>query len=157
MVPLVDGGSVPYANLDLAASAPALSAVQHAVEAFLPRLHPLPHRQRADTRSVGGAGTLAAVAVARECETGTLRVWRTSPASAGAVLAGRLSATALVAVLALAITVGLVIVGYGVGVRSPLEMIAGLLGCIAIFTCIGAALRRSIAVVPFIFGIALPL
>ena len=107
------------------------------------------------------AGTLAAVVVAREREAGTLRVWRTSPASAVAVLAGRLGATSVVALLALAVTVGFVTIGYGVGVRSPLEMAAGLVVCTAIFTClgawIGAALRRSLAVVPLIFGIAFPL
>jgi selenocysteine lyase/cysteine desulfurase len=35
-VPLVTGGEVPYANLDYAASAPALAAVRDAVEEFLP-------------------------------------------------------------------------------------------------------------------------
>lgn len=35
-VPLVTGGTVPYANLDHAASAPALRAVRDAVDAFLP-------------------------------------------------------------------------------------------------------------------------
>ncbi|MQA77833.1 MAG: aminotransferase class V-fold PLP-dependent enzyme [Streptosporangiales bacterium] len=35
-VPLVTGGRVPYANLDHAASAPALQAVRDAVDAFLP-------------------------------------------------------------------------------------------------------------------------
>jgi len=107
------------------------------------------------------AGTLAAVAVARDREARTARVWRTSPASAAAVLAGRLGATGLVSLLALAVTVGCVIAGYGVRVQHPLEMVAASVACIAIFTCVGAwvgaALRRTIAVVPLIFGITLPL
>ena len=107
------------------------------------------------------AATLAAVSVARDRETRTARVWRTSPAGAGAVLAGRLAATGVVSLAALAVTAGCVTVGYGVGVRHPLEMVAALVACTAVFTCagawIGAALRRTIAVVPLIFGMALPL
>ncbi len=107
------------------------------------------------------AGTLAAVVVARDRETRTARVWRTSPASAVAVLAGRLAATGLVALVALAVTVACVVAGYRVGMQHPFEVVAALVACTAIFTCvggwIGATLRRSIAVVPLIFGIALPL
>lgn len=107
------------------------------------------------------AATLAALAVARDRELRTMRVWRTSPAGAAAVLAGRLSATGLVSLLAVVVSAACVVAGYGVGVRHPLEMIGALLACTAIFTCvgawIGAALRRTIAVVPLVFGMALPL
>jgi ABC-2 type transporter len=54
-----------------------------------------------------------------------------------------------------------VIAGYRVGVRHPWEMVAGVLACVVIFTCvgawIGAVLRRAVAVVPLVFGMALPL
>ena len=107
------------------------------------------------------AATLAAIMVARDGELRTARVWRTSPASAGAVLAGRLFATGLVSLLAVAIAVVCVIAGYRVGVRDPWEMVAAIVGCIVIFTCVGAwlgaALKRTAAVVPLIFGMALPL
>jgi ABC-2 type transport system permease protein len=107
------------------------------------------------------AATLAAIMVARDGEVRTARVWRTSPASAAAVLAGRLGATAAVSLLAVAIAVACVVAGYRVGVQHPWEMAAGVLACVVIFTCvgawIGAALRRTIAVVPLVFGLALPL
>lgn len=107
------------------------------------------------------AATLAAIAVARDGEVRTARVWQTSPASAAAVLAGRLSATAAVSLLAVAVAVVCVVAGYGVGVRNPLEMVVALVACIAIFSCagawIGAALRRTVAAVPLIFGMAVPL
>jgi ABC-2 type transport system permease protein len=107
------------------------------------------------------AATLAAVALTRDREARTARVWGTSPANPAAVLAGRLTATVLVALAALGITVGCVVIGYGVGVRDPLELAAAMLSCAAMFACagawIGATLRRTVAVVPLIFGVAMPL
>ena len=107
------------------------------------------------------ASVLGAIAVARELEGRTLRLWRTSPASIGAVLAGKLAAAALVGVCAVALTAALVMIGYGAVPTRPFAAALGLLVSVLAFTavgaCIGALARRTLVLVPLLFGLAMPL
>ncbi|HLH71148.1 MAG TPA: ABC transporter permease [Candidatus Dormibacteraeota bacterium] len=107
------------------------------------------------------AVSLSALAVAREWEAGTVRLWRVSPASPTALLAGKLLATGLVASGALAAAVLAVVFGYGVHPRAPLALAVVIVAGVVIFSCMGAwlgtVLRRTLPVVPLTFGLVLPL
>jgi ABC-type multidrug transport system permease subunit len=107
------------------------------------------------------AGTLAASAVAREFETGTLAYLKLSPTHPLVPLAGRLLATAVVSFAAVAAAALLVVAGYGVVPEHPAELAAGLLLCVIIFSCVGAAIgtlvRRALPLSALIFGLALAL
>lgn len=107
------------------------------------------------------AGILGAMATAREWERKTVNLLRLSPASTTAILAGKLSVAALVSSVALGLTLLAIIFVYGV---VPVDMgmtIFALLACVAIFTCmgawLGAVLKRTLAAVPLMFGLAMPL
>jgi ABC-2 type transport system permease protein len=105
--------------------------------------------------------SLSALAVAREWEVGTITLWRVSPASPTALLAGKLLATSLVALGALAAAVLAVVIGYGVHPKAPLTLAVVLVASVVIFSCmgawLGAILRRTLPVVPLTFGLVLPL
>ena len=107
------------------------------------------------------AGTLSAVAVAREYESGTAALVALSPVHPIMPLFGRVLATNAVSVLAMLVTTSVVVFGYGVVPKHPLAMAAVLLVCIVIFGAVGAALgsviRRTLPVASLIFGISLPL
>jgi len=107
------------------------------------------------------AGALGAMAVAREWEGRTLKLWRLAPAAPGALLAGKLVAAGAVAAGALGVAAGVAIAVYGVVPVAPLAAIAALVACVVIFTCLGACLgalvRRTLAAVPLMFGLAMPL
>jgi hypothetical protein len=107
------------------------------------------------------AGILGAIATAREWELGTVKVLRVSPASPAAVLAGKLAVAGLVASCALAAALVVIVVVYGVVPVAPATTVLTLLACVAIFTCIGAwlgaLLQRTLAAVPLLFGLAMPL
>ena len=107
------------------------------------------------------AALLAATSVAREWERRTVRVWSASPAPAGAVLAGKLVSCGVVAAVAMTVTTLVVVLGYHVAAGAPLEVVVAQLGCIVTFLCVGAwlgaALRRTLAVAPLLFGLAMPL
>lgn len=107
------------------------------------------------------AGALGALAVAREWEGRTVRLWRLAPPGPGALLAGKLFAAGALAALALALTVLVVIAGYGIVPVAPMAMVGSLASCIVIFGCLGAwlgaVLRRTMPVVPLLFGLAMPL
>ena len=107
------------------------------------------------------AGILGAMATAREWERKTVNLLRLSPASTTAVLAGKLSVAALVASAALGLTLLVIIFGYGVVPVDIWTTIFALLACVAIFTCLGAwmgaVLKRTLAAVPLMFGLAMPL
>jgi ABC-2 type transport system permease protein len=107
------------------------------------------------------AGILAAVAVAREFESRTIGILAVAPVPMMAPLVGRLIATAVVSSLAMMLTAAIVVVGYGVIPVNPGEMAASLIACVAIFTCVGAALgaglRRTLPIAPLVFGLSLPL
>lgn len=107
------------------------------------------------------AGTLGALAVAREWEGRTLKLLRLSPASPAAVLAGKLVAACAVAAVALFAAVLAVVYGYGVRPLAPIALAGALLACVVIFACVGAwlgtVLRRTQPVVPLLFGLVMPL
>lgn len=107
------------------------------------------------------AGILSAVSVAREFESGTIRLVAVSPIHPIIPLFGRVLATNCVAVLTMVLAVGIVIFGHNVYPIHPVEMMFALVSCILIFGCIGAALgvlmKRSLPVASLIFGISLPL
>jgi len=107
------------------------------------------------------AAILGAVAVAREFEAGTVKFWRLAPASAWPLLAGKLAAAAAVAALAIGATTLVVVFGYGVHPLHPVTLAAALLATVVIFAALGAALgvavRRTLPLVPLVFGLAMPL
>jgi ABC-type multidrug transport system permease subunit len=106
------------------------------------------------------AGILGAMTTAREWEGRTVKLLRLSPASSGIVLAGKLTVAATVAGVALAITLLVIVVGYGVVPIAPWSAVFTLGACVAIFTClgawVGALLKRTLAAVPLMFGLAIP-
>ena len=107
------------------------------------------------------SGALGALAVAREWEGRTLKLWRMSPARPAGLLAGKLLAVGLIATASLAAAVLAVVFGYGVHPRSPLALAGAMLACVVIFGCVGAwlgsVLRRTPPVVPLMFGLVMPL
>jgi ABC-2 type transport system permease protein len=107
------------------------------------------------------AGILGAMATAREWERRTVKLLRLAPASAKVILAGKLSVSAAVAATALGITLLAIVLGYGVAPVAPWTTVFALLACVAIFTCLGAwlgaMLKRTLAAVPLMFGLAMPL
>jgi ABC-2 type transport system permease protein len=106
------------------------------------------------------AGILGAMATAREWEQKTVKLLRLSPASAGVVLAGKLVVAAAVAGVALAITLLAIVLVYDVVPIAPWTTVFALAACVAIFTCLGAwlgaLLKRTLAAVPLMFGLAMP-
>ena len=106
------------------------------------------------------AGILGAMATAREWESKTVKLLRLAPASSGVVLAGKLAVAALVASAALGFALLAIVFVYGVVPVAPWATIITLGACVAIFTCIGAwvgaLLKRTLAAVPLMFGLAMP-
>jgi hypothetical protein len=106
------------------------------------------------------AGILAAMAVAREFESGTLRMLAVAPAHPLASLTGRVLTTDAVTALAMLVTTGLVVGVYGLIPLHPLELAIALLGCIVFFGCIGMALgallKRTLPVTSLVLGLSLP-
>ena len=106
------------------------------------------------------AAILGAMTTAREWEGRTVKLLRLSPASSGVVLAGKLAVAAGVAGTALAITLLVIVAGYGVVPVAPWATVFTLVACVVIFTCLGAwlgaALKRTLAAVPLLFGLAMP-
>lgn len=107
------------------------------------------------------AGTLSALSVAEEFESKTARLLEVSPVHPLVPLMGRVMGTTLISAGAVAITVIIALIGYGISPIYPLEMVAILIFCILIFSCIGAALgaimKRTLPVAMLILGMALPL
>jgi len=107
------------------------------------------------------AGILGAMATAREWERKTAKLLRLSPASLRVVLAGKLAVAAAVAAMALAVALLAIVLVYGVVPVAPFTTALALAACVAIFTClgawIGALLKRTLAAVPLLFGLAMPL
>lgn len=106
------------------------------------------------------AGILGAMATAREWERRTVKLLRLSPASPGIVLAGKLAVGAAVAAAALALAVLVIVVVYGVTPIAPWTTVFALGACVVIFTSLGAwlgaLLKRTLAAVPLLFGLAMP-
>ena len=107
------------------------------------------------------AGILGALATSREWERKTVKMLRLSPAPPGAVLAGKLTVAGSVAGAALLVTVLAIVWIYGVVPVAPWATLFTLLACVAIFTCfgawLGASLKRTLAAVPLLFGLIMPL
>jgi ABC-type transport system involved in multi-copper enzyme maturation permease subunit len=106
------------------------------------------------------AGILGAMAVAREFESGMVRMLAVAPVHPLASLAGRVLTTDAVAALAMLVTTALVIGVYGLVPIHPLELLAVLLVCIIIFGCVGVALgawlKRTLPVASLVLGLSLP-
>jgi ABC-2 type transport system permease protein len=107
------------------------------------------------------AGVLGALATSREWERKTITILRLSPAHLGAVLAGKLIVAATVAAAALLITALAIVFIYGVIPVAPVATLFTICACVAIFTCfgawLGAVLKRTLAAVPLLFGLVMPL
>ncbi len=77
------------------------------------------------------------------------------------LLAGKLFAAGAVSSVAVGVAGAIVMAAYGVSPANVPAMAAGLVLCVAIFTCLGACagalLRRSLPVAATLFGLALPL
>src|SRR5262249_42469220 len=106
------------------------------------------------------AGTLGAMATAREWERRTVKLLRLAPASAAVVLGGKLAVAALIAGSPLALALLVIFFVYGVVPVAPAVTALTLGACVAIFTClgawVGALLKRTLAAVPLLFGLAMP-
>jgi ABC-2 type transport system permease protein len=107
------------------------------------------------------AGILGAMATAREWERRTLKLLRLSPASPAIVLAGKLTVSAAVATVALGLALIVIVAVYGVVPIAPWTTVLALVACVVIFTSLGAwlgaLLKRTLAAVPLLFGLAMPL
>jgi ABC-2 type transport system permease protein len=107
------------------------------------------------------AGTLGALTVADEFESKTAKFLLVSPVQPLVPLMGRVISTALVSSAALGLTAMLALTGYGISPVNPAGMVSTLLLCVAIFSCLGAALgallRRSLPVAVLVLSLALPL
>lgn len=107
------------------------------------------------------ASILSAMAVAREFETGTIRLLAVAPAHPLFSILGRMLATDMIASAAMVFPTALTVFGYHIIPLHPLEMVGVILLCVAIFGCIGvalgAALKRILPVVSFIVGLGFPL
>jgi len=107
------------------------------------------------------AGILGALAMAREWEGRTVKMLRLAPASLGTIVAGKVLAAAGVAALAMLVTTLVVTFGYGIVPALPIGSALAIALCVLSFACMGACLgallRRTLAIVPFVFGMAMPL
>ena len=107
------------------------------------------------------AGVLGALAMAREWEGRTVKLLRLAPAGPWPFVMGKVLASSAVAALAMAATTLLVTLGYGVVPVDALGSILGLGLCVLSFACVGACvgawLKQTLAIVPLIFGLAMPL
>jgi ABC-2 type transport system permease protein len=107
------------------------------------------------------ASVLGALAMAREWEGRTVTLLRLAPSGPGAFVMGKVLAASAVAALAMVVTTLLVTIGYRV---APVDWVGSTLGlslCVLSFACVGACLggwlKRTLAIVPLIFGLAMPL
>lgn len=107
------------------------------------------------------ASILSAMTVAREFETGTIKLLALAPLNPLFSIVGRVLATNAMASVAMLVPLAVVMLGYKVLPIYPIEMIGALLTCIAIFSCVGVAfgvfLKRTLPVASLVFGLSLPL
>jgi ABC-2 type transport system permease protein len=107
------------------------------------------------------AAILGAMATAREWERRTVKLLRLAPGSRGVVLAGKLTVSALVAGAALGVAMAVIVLVYRVVPIAPWASVFALAACVVIFTSLGAwlgaLLKRTLAAVPLLFGLAMPL
>jgi hypothetical protein len=108
---------------------------------------------------IGGA--VGALALAREWEAETAKLFRLAPAGLGQVVVAKVVAASLVAGLAVLAAAVLVVVGYRVSPAAPAVATLGLGLCTVVFVCFGALVgslfRRSAPIIPLCFGLAMPL
>ncbi len=107
------------------------------------------------------AGILSGVAVAREFESGTSRLLAASPINPIFPIMGRVLATNIVSVFALAIAVVIAVFGFTIKVFHPIELLCILGASVILFGLIGAtfgaAMRKTVPVSTLIFSLSLPL
>ncbi len=107
------------------------------------------------------AGSLSAATVAREFERGTIRLLATAPVAPVFPLAGRVLAAMTAAAVAMLLPIAIVLFGYKLIPRDPLEAAGTLLVSLVVFSCLGVllgvALKRTLPVASLIFGLSLPL
>jgi ABC-type multidrug transport system permease subunit len=107
------------------------------------------------------AGILSAMTVAREFESGTVRLLTIAPVNALLPILGRIAATNAVACVTMCCPLALVVFAYKIRPLHPAEAILVLLLCTTIFSCIGVALgamlKRTLPVTALILGLSLPL
>jgi len=110
--------------------------------------------------AVIAGGLLGGTVIAREWETGAARLLLVSTSGAGPALIGRLVAAAGMGVVASAVTALVVIFGYGVPARHPLEVVGGIVLTVLASTSLGGLLgvliRRTLPITPLVLGISLP-
>lgn len=107
------------------------------------------------------AGILSATAIAREFESGTIKLLSLAPTSAFFPLAGRAAATTVFAGGALLLPLAIVVFGYRIVPVHPMAAVGALMLCTALFSCLGivlgALLKRTVPVASLIVGMSLPL
>ncbi len=106
------------------------------------------------------AGILGASAVSREFEAGTIKLLKLAPVPPLVTIIGRIIAAGLYSLTVLIISVGVIVIGYGIKPAHPVELSFALVICVIIFGCAGAALgavfKRTLTSASLIFGLALP-
>lgn len=107
------------------------------------------------------AGILSAMTVAREFETGNLRLLMVAPIHPLVPIMGRVAATNVIAGAVMVCPVSVVVFGYHVHPLHPAGAVGVLLLCTAVFgfvgVALGAILKRTLPVAALVFGISLPL
>jgi ABC-2 type transport system permease protein len=107
------------------------------------------------------AGVLGAIAIAREHESRTIKLWHVSPAKVEALLLGKLGVVTAVGTCAMALVTALVVGGYGVVPVHPIAAAVALVVCVVSFgsvgLCLGVVIRRTLVLLPLLFGLAMPL
>src|SRR5207249_7147535 len=87
--------------------------------------------------AVIAGGVLGGTVVAREWETGAIRMLLLAPTGVTPVLVGRLAAAACMGVLASGVTGLVVMLGYGVPAAHPLEAMVGIVFTVLASTSLG--------------------
>jgi len=107
------------------------------------------------------ASVMAAIAMAREWEGGTMMQLRMSAASKLFLFGGKLFAVMCVSLIATFGATLLVVLGYHIRPLYPAEVFGGLLLAVIIFTAFGAAIgsmiKKVLPVASLLFGLTLPL
>jgi ABC-2 type transport system permease protein len=107
------------------------------------------------------AAVLGALPISREAEAGTMRLLRASPFHPLVPLGGRLVAAGCVSCCAMVIPTMIVVLGFGTHPVHPVELVADLALCVAVFTACGAAagacVKSSMAATCLIGSLTLPM
>ena len=106
-------------------------------------------------------GIIGALLITREWEERTIFFLRLAPGSLFAVVFGKIFTASVFSAVLLSVTLLALKLIYGLKVQSYFAAEISLILCVVIFTCIGtwlgALFKKSMVVVPLLFGLSIPL